>query len=263
VKFGLEKKVAFVTGAARNIGRAIALSLADEGAWIACGCRESEEDALKTVREIEERGVKAVVFPVDVRSVSSIREAVRSITQKLGPVSVLVNNAAIRPRQRIDEITQEDWDRVHETNLRGPFFLSQAVIPGMRAQKFGRIINIGGIDQYWGNPQRPHSVASKGGLVGLTRALANETARWGVTVNMVVPGTIDTIRPVPQWYPNIEKLTEARMARIPIGEVGLPVDIASACTFLASEASRYITGQELLVTGGSFPLVRQQESEYD
>jgi len=177
-------------------------------------------------------------------------------------VDILVNNAAIRPLSKISEITLEEWDLVLATNLRAPFFLSQAVLPAMIRRKWGRIINIGGLDAYWGKPRRAHNVSAKLGLTGLTRALANEVARFGVTVNIVVPGTTDTVRPHPEWYPELEKLYNERRERIPMGRIGLPQEVANACLFLASDLATYTTAQEFFVSGGAYPLVRQPTDDY-
>ena len=195
----------------------------------------------------------------------SIGDAVSEINRDLGGIDILVNNAAIRPHARIADVSAAEWDSVMATNLRGPFFLSQAVIPGMREKQWGRIINIGGVDACWGNPQRPHVVSSKAGLVGLTRALANETARWGITVNIVVPGGFNTERQAPEGYTksDLRKLKQAHQERVPMGRVGEPDELAGAVVFLASMQASYITGQELLVSGGAFPALRQPEHEYD
>ncbi len=171
-------------------------------------------------------------------------------------IDILVNNAAIRPRTPLLDVTVEEWDRVHATNLRGSFFLAQAVIPHMIEQRWGRIIGIGGIDAYHGSVQRPHVVASKLGLVGLGRALANETALDGITVNTVVPGVLATER-YRHGSDDIRRVYEAALQIIPQGRLGTAQDVAAACTFLASEQAGYITGQELMISGGAFPLVRQ------
>ncbi len=262
MKISLTGKVALITGAGRNIGRAIAITMATTGAHIVCGWREDEAMADETVATIKAAGGSASTSRMELRDVASLRAAVERITAEYGGVDILVNNAAMRPRTKIADVTPDEWDAVLETNLRGPFFLSQAVIPGMRARNWGRIVNVSGVDAYWGNPQRPHNVASKTGIIGLARALANETARWGITVNTLVPGAIQTTRKA-EWYPNLDEIMKNRLDRIPMGRIGSVQDLANACTFLVSDEAGYITGQELNVTGGSFPLVRQREVEYD
>ena len=263
MKIDLTGKVVLVTGAAKNIGATIANRFAEAGATVVCGYRVNASDAAATCGKLEQMGITAQTCEIDATDVASISNTVAEIDRSLGGIDILVNNAAIRPRTRIAEVSATEWDSVMATNLRGPFFLSQAVIPGMRAKQWGRIINIGGIDAYWGNPQRPHVVSSKAGLIGLTRALANETARWGITVNIVVPGGFNTERPVPEWYPDLEKLAQARHNRVPMGRLGEPDELAGAVVFLASEQASYITGQELVVSGGAFPAVRQPENEYE
>jgi len=260
----LDGKVALITGAARNIGRAIALNCGKAGATVAVGYQQDEAMAQESVQLIQAAGGKAIAVRMELRDVASLRAAVKEIEQKVGGVDILVNNAAMRPRTKIADVTPEEWDAVLETNLRGPFFLSQAVIPGMRERKWGRIVMVSGVDAYWGNPQRPHNVSSKNGIIGLSRALANECGRWGITVNTLVPGAIETKRQHEEkWYPNLKDLWTARMNRIPQARIGSVQDLADACTFLVSNESGYITGQELNVTGGSFPLLRQPEVEYD
>lgn len=261
----LDSHSALVTGAGRSIGRAIALELAASGSHVFCAYQSGKDDADAVVEEIASTGGVASSVQLELASHESILRAVATATAHRHPIDILVNCAAVRPRTRIADVTEAEWDHVLATNLRGPFFLAQALIPAMAANRWGRIINIGGVDAYRGNPQRPHTVASKMGIIGLSRALANETARWGITVNTVVPGTIDSPRHHPEWEgdPNIEvSLRRERLQHIPVARLGQPREVASACVFLASEESAYITGQELLVTGGMHPAVRQPALEY-
>lgn len=217
MRIELSGRTALVTGAGRNIGRAIALGLADAGAEVACCWREDAAAAEAVVAQIRAAGGRAEPLRLDLADVASIRQAAGTVLDRAGHLDIVVNNAAVRPRRRVDEVTVEEWDLVHRVNLRGPFFLDQAVIPAMRKRAFGRIIHVGGLDAYWGKAQRPHVVASKAGLIGLSRTLANETARWGITVNTLVPGTIDTDRPHPDWYPDMAAYYRQRRDRIPVG----------------------------------------------
>ncbi len=258
----LEGHTAVVTGAGRNIGKAIALTLGRAGAAVACGWAADREAAAATAAEISDSGGKAIDVQIDLTRAETLGEVVSLVTKDLGAPDILIHNASIRPRRRIDEVVIEEWNLVHHTNLRGPFFLTQAAVPGMRAGNWGRVIFIGGLDAYWGKAQRPHVVATKLGMVGLARALANETGRWGITVNTVVPGTMDTRRPHPEWYPKLEEEYRQRMERIPMGRLGSAQDVANACAFLASDMAGYITGQEIRVTGGAYPLVRQGSDDY-
>lgn len=260
--FGIAGRVALVSGASRNIGRSIALALAGAGVTPIILFRQDERAAQQVCAEIAELGARAGMYQADLADVKRLRSIVRQVGQEFGGVDILVNNAAIRPNTKISEITVEEWDTVFATNLRAPFFLSQAVLPGMIRKKWGRIVNIGGTDAYWGKLRRAHGVSAKLGLVGLTRALAVEVAQFGVTVNVVVPGTIDTVRPRPEWYPGLDTGFAERKQRIPMARLGRPEEVASACLFLASELSGYTTGQELFVSGGAFPLVRQPLEEY-
>jgi len=209
------------------------------------------------------RDKEQLLFDIADRYLDSLLSIVAEVEATLGGVDILVNNAAIRPNQKISEITVEDWDRVFATNLRAPFFLSQAVLSGMVKRRWGRIINIGGTDAYLSKPRRAHGVSAKLGIVGLSRALAVEVARFGVTVNTVVPGTIDTVRPHPEWYPGYETGFAERKERIPMVRLGAPQEVADACLFLASNLAGYTTATELFVNGGAFPLVRQPLEEYE
>ena len=255
--YSIAGKVALITGGNRNIGRAIATRFARSGAVCAIFYRDDAKEAESVCAEIAAGGGRAGSYKVNLADVDAVRRAVREVEQNLGSVDILVNNAAIRPHSGIAEITVEEWDLVLATNLRAPFFLSQAVLPGMIRKRWGRIINIGGLDAYWGKTRRAHNVSAKLGLVGLTRALASEVSLFGVTVNAVIPGSIDTHRYRPQWYPERDKWDKERLERLPMGRHGLSEEVANACLFLASDMASFSTGQELFITGGGYPLVRQ------
>ncbi len=259
---GITGKVAMITGGGRNIGRAVALTLAGAGAVPVILYNEDRQTAQGVADEIIAAGGRAGICQADIADIAQCRAVVDRVAAEFGEIDILINNAAVRPHSKISQITPEEWDRVLSVNLRAPFFLSQAVLPAMVRKKWGRIINVGGSDGYNGKPRRAHGVSSKMGLVGLTRALANETAQFGVTVNMVVPGTIDTKRPHPEWYPGVENGFAARMTRVAMGRQGLSQEVANACLFLASDLATYTTGQEMFVTGGAPPIVRQPEEEY-
>ena len=260
--FGIAGRIALITGGGRNIGRSIALTMAQAGASPIILFRDDAKAAQAVCEEVARGGGRAGMYQADLADVGRLKSVVKEIEKNFDSVDILVNNAAIRPNSKISQITVEEWDLVFATNLRAPFFLSQAVLPAMIRRKWGRIINIGGMDAYWGKNRRAHGVSAKLGLVGLTRALANEVARFGVTVNVVVPGTTDTIRPHPEWYPELKTAFAERKRRIPMGRLGLPQEVANACLFLASDLASYTTAQELFVSGGAFPLVRMPGEEY-
>ena len=260
--WGIAGKVALVSGGNRNIGRAIALALAGAGVHTAILYRQDEKAAREVCAGIAGRGVRAASFAADLADAHGLAGVVRKVESALGEVDILVNNAAIRPNPKFSEITVADWDQVFATNLRAPFFLSQAVLPAMIRKGWGRIISLGGTDAYTGKVRRAHGAAAKAGLVGMTRALALEVARFGVTVNVVVPGPTDTVRPRPEWYPDLDTGFAERLERIPMARLGRPEEVADACLFLASARAGYTTGQELFVSGGAVPIVRQPFEEY-
>jgi NAD(P)-dependent dehydrogenase (short-subunit alcohol dehydrogenase family) len=254
-----EGKVAVVTGGTRNIGLATSKALAKSGATVACCYAHNESAAREAVAGIKADGGDAVAYRLDVASVEDIRTQFGRIAAELGDVSILVNNAAVRPRHRIDEIEPADFDAVVAVNQRGPFFCAQAVLPAMRANGWGRIVNLSGGTAYFGAVARAHVVSTKLGIVGLSRGLAVETATWGVTVNTVVPGSIGTERGEAD---PLATEAGAHLDQIPIGRQGTPDEVAAAVLYLCSEEAGYVTGQELKVTGGRAPLSRQPWAEY-
>jgi 3-oxoacyl-[acyl-carrier protein] reductase len=258
----LKNKTALVTGASVGIGRGIAKALAAEGVRLAVSARRVDKLEELANEIVAAGGHRPVIIESDLYPEDAAQKLAAAAMAGLGRVDILINNAAVRPHSKISQISLEEWDRVLSVNLRAPFFLSQAVLPAMVRKKWGRIINMGGSDGYNGKPRRAHGVSSKMGLVGLTRALANEVAQFGVTVNIVVPGTIDTQRPHPEWYPGVENGFAARMTRVAMGRQGQSQEVANACLFLASDLATYTTGQEMFVSGGSAPIVRQPEEEY-
>jgi NAD(P)-dependent dehydrogenase (short-subunit alcohol dehydrogenase family) len=254
--FSAAGRTALVTGAGRGLGRAIATALAAAGAEVVCAYSTDADAANEVAEEIRSNGGRASTIHVNVADLATIVKAANSLAKAGQTIDILVNNAAIRPRGSIANVTVDEWDAVMAVNLRGPFFLSQALLPGMLAQRWGRIINITGLDAYRGGTNRAHVSASKIGLAGLTRALAHETAEHGVTVNAIVPGLMDTNRA--DWSDHVAALLEAGLASIPVGRLGDPREVGYACVYLASAEAGYITGQELFVSGGAHPLVRQK-----
>lgn len=255
MRVDLDGKVALVTGGARNIGAAIARALAGSGVAVALTYRGNADGAAQTVERIKADGGRAMAYAVDVADVDALRTVVATAAADLGDISILVNNAAVRPAHRIGDMTPADFDAVMAVNLRAPLFAAQAVLPSMRTSGWGRIVNISGGTAYFGGVARAHVVASKLGIVGLSRALALETATWGVTVNSVVPGAIDTERDEGSTITH-------HIDRIPVGRLGQPEEIAAAVLYLCSPEAGYVTGQEIRVTGGHSPLSRQPWAEY-
>jgi len=260
--FGLEGRIALVSGGNRNIGRSIVLTFAKAGAIPVILYRDDDAAAHAVCAEVANAGGRAGMCKADLADIPKLKDVVKMVEKDCGTIDILVNNAAIRPNTKIADISLEEWDLVFNTNLKAPFFLTQAVLPGMIRKRWGRILNIGGTDAYWGKVRRAHGVSAKLGLVGLTRAIALEVARFGVTANVVVPGTIDTQRPHPEWYPELKTGYAERLQRIPMARLGLPQEVANACLFLASELSAFTTAQELCVSSGASPLVRQTLDEY-
>jgi 3-oxoacyl-[acyl-carrier protein] reductase len=260
--FGIAGRVALVSGGNRNIGRATVLTLAKAGAVPLILYNSDDAAARKVCAEVEKGGGRCGLYQADLADTRSLAPLVKKIEKEVGGIDILINNAAIRPNTKISAITEEEWDRVFNTNLKAPFFLAQAVLPGMVKKRWGRIVNIGGTDAYWGKIRRAHGVSAKLGLVGLSRAMAAEVGRFGITVNVVVPGTIDTQRPHPEWYPEMQTGYAERLQRIPMARLGKPQEVANACLFLASELATYVTAQELFASGGAVPLVRQTLDEY-
>jgi NAD(P)-dependent dehydrogenase (short-subunit alcohol dehydrogenase family) len=253
----LEGRCALVSGGTRAIGRAVAEGLADAGANVAVIGGSSTEALDDTMSSLAERGVRSLGLLQPLEDADGVKAAAARVVAELGPIDILVNVAAVRPRVELADITVEEWERVLSINLRAPFLLAQAVMPSMRERRFGRIINFSGMNAYWGRHSRTHVVTSKGGMVALTRALASECARDGVTVNTVVPGTIDTVRRSPEWFPEPEARRARQMERVPMARLGTLEEITSVILFIASPRSGYMTGQELFVSGGSFPLVQE------
>jgi NAD(P)-dependent dehydrogenase (short-subunit alcohol dehydrogenase family) len=254
VDTGLIDKTALVTGAARNIGRAIARGLAATGARVAVVYGDDADGAAETVRQITEAGGTASQFRMNLADLGSIAAGHEAVADAFGPVDILVNNAAIRPRRKLADVTPELWDTVFAVNVRGPFFLIQKVVPGMVERRWGRVINLGGLHGYKGSAQRTQVHASKAAVVGMTRGIAFETAEYGVTANVVVPGRIATRRGAVDMYGAQEDEAVAA-STVLMKRLGRPEDVADMCVFLASDRAGYITGQELFVTGGTFPMV--------
>jgi 3-oxoacyl-[acyl-carrier protein] reductase len=249
----LEGKKAFITGASRNIGRAIALAFAAEGADLVLNTRANREELDGVAAECRKAGVRAVPVLGDIADAGTVDTMVKQGLAELGAIDVLVCNAAIRPHTSVTETSIEDWHRVMGVNLHSAFYLARAVVPGMKERRQGSIIALGGQSSLTGRANTASVTAAKTGLLGLVRALAAELGPFGIRSNMVIPGTMDTERRYAEWYPEFRQAPPGapeQLKQIPLGRLGRPEEIADACVFLASDASSYITGDEIRVMGG-------------
>lgn len=241
----LEGRVALVTGASQGIGKACALALAEAGADVALAAR-SVEKLEAVASEIQAMGGKAVAIRLDVSDFNQVTEAVARALQALGKIDILVNNAGITRDNLVMRMKPEDWSAVVRTNLDGAFYCIRAVLPGMVKQRYGRIINITSVVAQAGNPGQANYVASKAGLIGLTKSVAAEVASRNITVNAVAPGFIATAM--------TELLSEAVHQKIlgiiPLGRMGTDQEVAQGVRFLASDEAAYITGHVLNINGG-------------
>jgi 3-oxoacyl-[acyl-carrier protein] reductase len=241
-----ENQVAVVTGAGRGIGHAIAVRLAREGARVASVSR-TEANAQKTADEINAtRPDAAKAYAVDVADHDAVQKAAAQILEDFGRVDILVNNAGVTRDGLSMRMSLDDWDTVLNTNLKGAFTFTQALMRPMIKQRSGRIINISSIAGLTGNAGQANYSASKAGLIGLTKTLARELASRGITVNAVAPGLIET----DMTTVLSDEIRQAILQKVPLGKLGEPDDIAGAVAYLASAEAKYITGQVLTVDGG-------------
>ncbi len=245
--FDLSGRTALVTGTSRGLGQYLARALARAGADIAMTSR-NEASLSEFEHEIQALGRRTCAASLDVRDVASIGAVVASLEKQLGPIDILVNNAGCNIRKPALDVTLEDWNTILDTNLRGSFFVAQAVAAGMVKRGYGRIINIGSVTAVAGYAGLAPYGASRGGIRQLTMSLADDWGRFGVTVNCLAPGWFKTAQNR-VLYEN-EAWVEYLRDRIPLKRPGSPDDLDGAVVFLASEASRYVTGQTLLVDGG-------------
>lgn len=242
----LAGKTALVTGAGRNIGRAIALELAGEGANVVVNSRQNLEGIQQVAKEAQALGVKSLPLLADVRRYEDVVAMVKQAEDKVGKIDILVNNATFRHVRPFLEITQNEWDETLGTVLNGAFNCTKAVVAGMLERRWGRIINLGGISAQLGVAEAGSISAAKGAIMGLTRSLAREFAPHGITVNVVSPGFIDVVRD-PGTH---DRMTGQR--QVPVGHQGRPHDIAAMVVFLATDDASYITGQTISVSGGAY-----------
>jgi 3-oxoacyl-[acyl-carrier protein] reductase len=242
----LTTKVAIVTGAGRNIGRAIALALAEGGAAVVVVARSNQREADAVVKEIETSGGQALAARADVADAKAVQAMADAALARFGRIDILVNSAAVRDEKPIADMTFDDWRKVMSVTLDGAFHCVKACLPALRKQG-GAIVNIGGMSAHIGSAHRAHVMAAKLGVVGFTRGLAHDLAADNIRVNCVVPGAIATAREVGAATP-AHHLTHGTIT----GARGQPEDVASAVRYLCGPAARHITGQSLHVNGGAY-----------
>ena len=243
--FNLKNKVAIVTGASRGIGKSIVQKISEYGAHTVCVSRS--EDALKKIsNSLNENGLSSSYFACDVSNINNFKECVGETVSKYGKIDILVNNAGITKDNLIMRMSEADWDKVIDVNLKGVFNGIKSVSRQMMKQRHGRVINISSIVGLIGNPGQANYAASKAGVIGMGKAIAKELASRNITVNTIAPGYIET-----DMVDDIqEEAKENLFKQIPLGRIGNPADIATAVLYLASDEASYITGQTIAIDGG-------------
>jgi 3-oxoacyl-[acyl-carrier protein] reductase len=239
----ISNRIALVTGGSRGIGRAVALALAKKGADVAVNFITHAREAKDVCAEIDSYGRRSLAIQADVSLAAEVARLVKTVEEQLGPVSILINNAGIAKPRPFDDIDEALWDETIATNLKSCFLVTRAVMPGMRAQRWGRIINVSSVAAHTGGIVGPHYAASKAGMLGLTHAYAAFMAKEGITVNTIAPALIVT-----------DMTSEGARSRanfIPVGRLGDVDEVAAVAVMLAENA--YITGQTINVDGGLYP----------
>jgi NAD(P)-dependent dehydrogenase (short-subunit alcohol dehydrogenase family) len=243
-------KVVLVTGAQQGIGRAMAIEFAGAGADVAINWLDDERAADAAADLVRSRGKRALTVKADIADIEQSRAMVAAVEQGLGPIDVLINNAGVFPRVPFLDMTEKDWDYVLDINLKGACFCAQAVTRGMvAAGRPGVVVNLTSGAAFRSSPRGVHYVASKGGVLSMTRAMALELAPHRIRVNAIAPGLTDTAQP---RYGSSEEELAAAARAIPLGRMARPEEIARAAVFLASDAAGFVTGQVLHVNGGSY-----------
>jgi NAD(P)-dependent dehydrogenase (short-subunit alcohol dehydrogenase family) len=250
----LDGKVALVTGAQQGIGRAIALALAEAGADVALNWLDDEDAARAAAQSIAAHNRRAVTIQADIANIGEVRDMVTVTVAELGGIDILVNNAGVFPRVDFLTMQESDWDFVHNVNLKGAAFCAQAaaqamIAAGRAGTPAGTIVNITSGAAFRGSPRGVHYVASKGGIVSMTRQMALELAPYKIRVNAIAPGLTDTAQP--RYGSTEEEIAEMGAAN-PLGRIAQPEDIARAAVFLASDQAGFVTGHTLHVNGGSY-----------
>ena len=246
MSFNLKGHVALVTGGSRGIGRGIALRLAAEGVKVGVNYNTGAAQAQEVVEEITSGGGEAIAIQADISEQAQVTDMFKTLLERWERIDILVNNAGIRKDRLLMRMTTEEWDSAINVNLKGAFFCTKAALPQMARQRRGRIVNMSSVVGVAGNPGQANYSASKAGLIGLTKTVAKEMARRNITANALAPGYIITSM--------VEELSEELrsqvLARVPMGRLGTPEDVAGLVAFLCSDEAGYITGQVIRVDGG-------------
>lgn len=242
-------RTAIITGSSKNIGRAIALSLAKAGANVVINGYRDMEAAQRVAAEAKAMGVGAIAVQADVGNSAGVSTLVAAAIECFGSADIAVSNVSQRLRQPLLKISDADWNSVLSTNLSAAFYLARAALPAMIEKRWGRIIHISGCEGFVPVPDQAHKVACKAGVVGLAKAIALEFGKYGITANSIAPGVIETYRD-PVEYPDLANRREAHRQRLPTQRLGTVEDVAQACLYLCSDEASFVTGQVLHVNGG-------------
>lgn len=244
----LEGKTALVTGSSSGIGRGIAIRFAREGANVAVNYSKSKDSAEETMREIDKSGAKSFLVRADVSQTDQVNKMVSDTVHEFGRLDILVNNAGIFVESSLEDTTDEIWDKVLGTNLKGAFLCARRCVPEMAKTGKGKIINTASMDGLISEPNIPAYAVSKAGVIGLTTSLALDLASKKINVNAIAPGQIQTPM-IGEWLKNPE-LVKGLVSKTPLGRLGQPEDVAATAAFLAADESDFITGTVILVDGG-------------
>jgi 3-oxoacyl-[acyl-carrier protein] reductase len=246
----LAGRTAVVTGSGQNIGRAIALAFAREGANVVINGHRSREAVDAVVAEVKALGAEAIGVMADVGKEEDIQRMVEQATRTFGSVDIAVSNVSVRRLQPFLEITSKDWNDTLNSNLNSSFYMARAVIPGMKERNWGRLIHISGVDGFAGHiPTRAHNIVCKAGVHAFAKAIAVEFGEFGITANTVSPGSLDTKRDWSQYPPN---WVQMRIGQIPVRRLGTSDEVAAACLYLAGDLAGFVTGQVIHVNGGQY-----------
>jgi NAD(P)-dependent dehydrogenase (short-subunit alcohol dehydrogenase family) len=244
----IEKNI-FITGGSRGIGEGIALAAANAGLNVILTFSKNQKNAVKVCEALTVKGVRARAIQMQVENRESVRNAISIASKEIGEINILVNNAGIAQEKPFETITDKDWDQMMAVNLRGPFTVTQEVLPSMINNKWGRIINIASIGGQWGGFNQVHYAAAKAGLINFTRSIAKIYSQHGITSNAIAPGLIATEMSAAELETEAGK---QKLVSIPVNKIGSVDDVGSAVVYLASNEAHYITGQTININGGLY-----------